>query len=360
MDEQNSANSSSNTQPGIEAKRRLIFGDFEFHPLDKKLLYRSSPCHLDPKMLDLLSLLIDARPNLVSKDELMNKLWPDSQVSDWSLARLISDTRKLIEDNGKSQSIIKTVRGKGFAFIAKTDEIIEAYDNISSSNNDEQTILPAKLPLSNNDNVTTKNTQLEKNQFDIKLVWISSILFLVATGLLIYFQPLTNPQSTAPKINHQTMAHKKTIMLEIQKNLNLTKTAFLSQVKRRNELAKSMLVNMPELKSKTWEQRFRIYYPHLSKDEKFLFEQIKVVTKGALYKGNTAILKTLNDHPEMYQELELFMALNSHLEIWLHKYKNVFLQRDDLPIVYVGVEDGVPFPSEIDNQVDEWIKQFTP
>ncbi|MBV1909550.1 MAG: winged helix-turn-helix domain-containing protein, partial [Kangiellaceae bacterium] len=78
-------------------------------------------------MLQLLAVLIENRPHVATKEDLIRTLWPDAVVSDWSLARLISDTRKLIEDDGQQQSIIKTIRGKGFAFAAQVDEIIQAY-----------------------------------------------------------------------------------------------------------------------------------------------------------------------------------------------------------------------------------------
>ena len=148
-------------------------------------------------------------------------------------------------------------------------------------------------------------------------------------------------------------------MRKIQTNLKLTKTAFLSQLRRRNAFSEKMLSQKPELEQLTWEQRFRAYYLVMDKDERFVFDQIKAVTDGPLLQGNSAILDLLEAHPEMYIELPLFQALNSHLAIWKSKYEKVYQNREDLPIVYVGVEDGVPFPSEIDAQVDEWLTKHS-
>lgn len=346
MDELTPSISQPNIEPAIAAKRRIIFEHFEFRPADPLLLYKDTPCNLEPKMLELLRIIIDARPNLVSKDELMAKLWPDSSVSDWSLARLVSDTRKLIEDDGKQQNIIKTVRGKGYAFVARADEIIEAYpkENQRSSNNNDNTHKAKMLGSLQNS--------------DFRLAWLSSLIFLAAAAILIYFSqydPHTGSDGEPQAIAHNSKVRKLAAMRQIQKNLRLTKTTFIAQAKRRNELGKLLLAKAPEEKPLSWEQRFRIHYPSLTDEEKFIFEQIKAMTSGPLYKGNSGILKLLEEHPELYEEIPTFTPLHSHLQIWISKFENVFSHREDMALVYVGVEDGVPFPSKIDEQVDNWI-----
>lgn len=346
MDELNPSISVPNSEPAIAAKRRIIFESFEFRPSESLLLYKDAPCNLEPKMLEFLRIIVDARPNFVSKDELMTKLWPDSSVSDWSLARLVSDTRKLIEDDVKQQTIIKTVRGKGYAFVARADEIIEAYPKEHQRSIDLKLRSGRRGPFN-----TTKNP-------DFRLAWLSSLIFLIAATLLIYFsqyQFSNDSGANQPIVDHDSQSHKLEVMRQIQKNLRLTKTTFQAQVRRRNELGDLLLTKSPEEKPITWEQRFRIHYPNLSEREKFIFEQIKAMTAGPLNKGNSDILFLLDEHPEMYREIDTFTPLHSHLQIWKSKFDNVFKQREDMGLVYVGVEDGVPFPSEIDELVDSWI-----
>ena len=59
----------------------------------------------DEKTVNLLSLLCENSPDLVSKQMLLDALWPDQAVSDWPLSKLISDVRQLLEDSGKDQGI---------------------------------------------------------------------------------------------------------------------------------------------------------------------------------------------------------------------------------------------------------------
>ena len=54
------------------------------------------------------------QPESVSNKQLANENWDNVVVSDWSLFRLVSDTRQLLGDDGENQQIIRTSRGIGF------------------------------------------------------------------------------------------------------------------------------------------------------------------------------------------------------------------------------------------------------
>lgn len=73
----------------------------------------------DEKTINLLSLLCEKYPEVVDKQFLLENLWPDQVVTDWSLSKLVSDVRQLLGDTGKDQALIKTIRGKGFRFIVQ-------------------------------------------------------------------------------------------------------------------------------------------------------------------------------------------------------------------------------------------------
>ena len=71
---------------------------------------------LRPKSFELLSYLVANPGRLISKDELVNAVWPDVIVSDDSLAQCVSDVRRALSDPGRQ--IIKTVRRRGYVFAA--------------------------------------------------------------------------------------------------------------------------------------------------------------------------------------------------------------------------------------------------
>src|SRR6266851_6708791 len=69
---------------------------------------------LRPKSFALLEYLITHAGRLVTKDELLSKIWPDVIVTEDSLTRCISEVRAALEDAG--QTMIKTVSKRGYIF----------------------------------------------------------------------------------------------------------------------------------------------------------------------------------------------------------------------------------------------------
>ena len=95
---------------------------FEHFLVDKincKLYQNGEVISDDEKTVNLLELLCSNYPKVVEKDKLIESLWPDQVVTDWSLSKLVSDVRQQLGDTGKDQGYIKTVRGKGFRLNAE-------------------------------------------------------------------------------------------------------------------------------------------------------------------------------------------------------------------------------------------------
>jgi DNA-binding winged helix-turn-helix (wHTH) protein len=97
--------------------------------LDRRLLLRGeTSLHLAPKTLDLLALLIQRRPNAVSKEELFRELWPETFVTDNVLATLVTDIRAAIGDDARKPRWLRTARGFGYAFIGEVHDDHAASD----------------------------------------------------------------------------------------------------------------------------------------------------------------------------------------------------------------------------------------
>jgi DNA-binding winged helix-turn-helix (wHTH) protein len=97
---------------------RLRFGAFTFDSERRLLLNAGTPVHLGPKAFDLLHLLLERRPKVVSKTLLMERLWPRTFVADNSLATLVNDLRTAVGDEARDPRILRTAHGVGYAFIA--------------------------------------------------------------------------------------------------------------------------------------------------------------------------------------------------------------------------------------------------
>ena len=100
----------------MKAPARLLFGDCEFDPGRRLLLRHGSASALSPKAFQLLELLLDRRPEAVSKTELLESLWPGTFVTDASLHNLVAEIRAALGDNSRTPRFVRTVPRFGYAF----------------------------------------------------------------------------------------------------------------------------------------------------------------------------------------------------------------------------------------------------
>jgi len=72
--------------------------------------------HLTPKAFELLVLLVSEAPRVLEKAELHQRLWTDTFVSDATLAGLIKELRRALDDRDRRNPVIRTVHRVGYAF----------------------------------------------------------------------------------------------------------------------------------------------------------------------------------------------------------------------------------------------------
>lgn len=73
--------------------------------------------HLPPKAFDLLLILVRHKPNAVPHEQLHAALWPGVHVSETSLAALVTQLRKAVNDTSDDGRVIRTLHRVGYAFI---------------------------------------------------------------------------------------------------------------------------------------------------------------------------------------------------------------------------------------------------
>jgi adenylate cyclase len=76
------------------------------------------PVDAQPKTFDLLVYLIENRDRVVDKDELLERLWPGTVVTDSALTQIVRKARSLAGDDGDRQAVIRTIQRRGFRFVA--------------------------------------------------------------------------------------------------------------------------------------------------------------------------------------------------------------------------------------------------
>lgn len=112
------------TDPQL-GKERYGFGPFQVDA-EREVLYREGePVALTPKTFQILLVLLRHGTEIVSKDELMKAVWPDTFVEEANLSRNIFMLRKALGESAGENRYIVTVPGRGYRLAEKTHELQE-------------------------------------------------------------------------------------------------------------------------------------------------------------------------------------------------------------------------------------------
>jgi DNA-binding winged helix-turn-helix (wHTH) protein len=99
------------------------FGPFLVDRAAYRVLRGTEPLDLTPKLLDLLFHLVDHPATLITKEELLEALWPDANVTENALAQAVSELRQALGDAAGAPQFIKTVARRGYRFIATVETV---------------------------------------------------------------------------------------------------------------------------------------------------------------------------------------------------------------------------------------------
>src|SRR5215475_8042240 len=97
------------------------FGPYRLDAVERRLLRDGAVVPLQPKVFDLLLVLVERHGRLLEKDELMKAVWPDSIVEEVNLANNISILRKTLSENG--ERFIETAPKRGYRFVGSVKEV---------------------------------------------------------------------------------------------------------------------------------------------------------------------------------------------------------------------------------------------
>ncbi len=101
---------------------RLVFRDCQLDEDLYELRRGGVTVPLHPKPQRLLVFLIRNRHRVVPKAELLDQVWPDAVVSDAALSTALKAVRIAVGDDGSTQHVIRTYRGRGYRFVLPVRE----------------------------------------------------------------------------------------------------------------------------------------------------------------------------------------------------------------------------------------------
>lgn len=166
------------------------FGEFCLHPAERVLTKNNSPVDVTPKAFDILLLLVEHAGHLVTKQEILSRVWPDSVVEEANLSHHIFRLRKALGETDQTR-FIETVPTRGYRFVADVSE--------------SKTEPPAGPVVSPG----------KGNFFSVGKVLITGVVILLAASVIGYF--------VWSRIKQKTQSSNQTPIIPNNKQLSITR-----------------------------------------------------------------------------------------------------------------------------------------
>ena len=109
----------------MKTKHIYEFGSYRLDTEEKLLVRDGRAVSLPPKDLETLVVLVERSGHVVSKDELLQKVWPGIFIEEGNLARHIFNIRQVLGEGPDGRNYIETVPKRGYRFIG----VLEEHDN---------------------------------------------------------------------------------------------------------------------------------------------------------------------------------------------------------------------------------------
>jgi len=108
------------------ASSTFDFGPYNLDPAKRLLLRSGEPVPLPPKAFDTLVILVERHERVVSKDELLRTIWPDTVVEEASLSQQIFLLRKTLNSGSEEAEYIATIARRGYRFVGPIAHVVSS------------------------------------------------------------------------------------------------------------------------------------------------------------------------------------------------------------------------------------------
>ena len=131
--------------------RAFAFGAFVADTVTRRLWRDGQSVPISPKTFDVLIVLLEHRDRVVSKDELLDRVWPDTAVQENNLPRQVSSLRRLLGQRTDQTDYVVTVPGQGYRFVADAHGLPELPPELGDVHGSHA--LAASEPVGNHDDL---------------------------------------------------------------------------------------------------------------------------------------------------------------------------------------------------------------
>jgi Tol biopolymer transport system component/DNA-binding winged helix-turn-helix (wHTH) protein len=131
--------------PESPGHRTFAFGSFVADTVTRRLWNDGHPVPITAKTFEVLVVLLEHRDRLVTKDELLDRVWPDTAVQENNLARQVSSLRRALGQRPDQGDYILTVPGQGYRFVADAEDVPELPREFRETNGVHHQVAPESV-----------------------------------------------------------------------------------------------------------------------------------------------------------------------------------------------------------------------
>ncbi len=107
-------------------QKAFKLGEWTVYPSLNRLVRADQVEHLEPRVMDALVCLASRPGTVISRDELLETVWPDAVIGEEGLTRQVSSLRKVLGDDRDHPRYIETVRKGGYRLLATVSPVSTA------------------------------------------------------------------------------------------------------------------------------------------------------------------------------------------------------------------------------------------
>ena len=127
----------------------IAFGPFRLRPAEQLLVEGTRPVRLGSRALDILLALVERPGELVSKDELIARVWPETVVEEVNLRVHVSALRRALGDGQGGRRYLATIPGRGYQFVCPVsngEDQASSTGTVAESARDPHDMAPEPAP----------------------------------------------------------------------------------------------------------------------------------------------------------------------------------------------------------------------
>src|ERR1700722_9835858 len=177
-----------------EPKVLYEFGPFRVDPEKQVLLREDHPVAISPKVFETLLILVRRSREVVSKEDLMQALWPDAFVEEANLSQNIFMLRKALGDTPEARRYIVTLPGRGYRFAEQVRTVTQGGDDVVIERRSRTQVVVEQAARAPGKTLHALPTSLDRQLSGKHLLPIGSVVSLLVVLVLVVAFFLHRPQ----------------------------------------------------------------------------------------------------------------------------------------------------------------------